>query len=572
MKRLGTIFHGQYGPLGRKFKTVGRWAKAGFLLLFAAVWLALTPHAVSAASVTGLGKCTAASYCDLNAVGNTFPNYSSICSYEDCNFVTAANWEQVAESVVPSKVLLAADYHQAGQTFNGGLSLPNLWTYWRSYGIDGLYLTQVVQVSRNETATENAVATYTALIEVNYTRKGQYVGPLRFTGSGTQIMLVDGFTPKGPLVVYEHRTLQMTWAQWRTEARTVWSLAVSSTPPGQPPPAGGAAPTATMQTSTSVVPSTGATITLTLGSTNALSCQLSSVPSLWAQGYVTVPCQGSYGVTFASSSAGGSWQLTFTVQGTNGTNATATATITQEPAASTAYNLSLNWSGYVVSSSGPLVTDAEGTFVVPSVDCSSQPNGQVAVWVGIGGVEYQGGGSSGALLQTGVSAACLSGVPEYFGWWELYPSTPNQSQPFTSFTVTPGDTIHAAVYQATSGAWVTRLDDLSTGLTGWMITGESWGVGPTSGNSFTIQGSTAQLSYSGGYTAEWIVEDPGNASTGNLFPFPNFGSVMFTNLLSSFSNWSLTYDETWAIDQSGVILSTPTSAGTDDFTVTYTGP
>jgi hypothetical protein len=106
-----------------------------------------------------------------------------------------------------------------------------------------------------------------------------------------------------------------------------------------------------------------------------------------------------------------------------------------------------------------------------------------------------------------------------------------------------------------------------------MITGESWGVGSTAGSTFSNQGSAAEISYSGGYTAEWIVEDPGVINdAGAVQPFANFGSVTFSNMGSSFTSWSLTPAEEWGIVQDGVTLAAPTSSTTDGFTVTYTGP
>lgn len=237
-------------------------------------------------------------------------------------------------------------------------------------------------------------------------------------------------------------------------------------------------------------------------------------------------------------------------------------------ASAPAVNKSSNWSGYVVPSSSALITDAQGDWTVPTLNCVDTPSGQTAIWVGIGGV----GGSSGSLLQTGINSSCVDGVQQDTGWWELYPSTPNYAQNFMSFPVSPGDEIQASVYQTTSGVWATEVSDVNTGLSGYMVTGGSWGVGQTSSGTFSTQGLAAGISYAGGYTAEWIVEDATNSSTQAYYPFANFGSVTFTNLKSSFTSWSLTPSETWAIVQSGVTLATPTATSTDGFTVGYTGP
>jgi uncharacterized repeat protein (TIGR02543 family) len=227
-----------------------------------------------------------------------------------------------------------------------------------------------------------------------------------------------------------------------------------------------------------------------------------------------------------------------------------------------------NWSGYVVPSSSALVTYAEGEWTVPTMNCADTPNGDVSTWVGIGGT------SSTVLLQTGVTTNCVNGAQQNYGWWEEYPSIPNTSRAFTSFPVAAGNQIEAIVAQNSNGSWETTVSDLTTGLSGYMITGEAWGVSITGASSFTDQGSTTGLSYSGGYTAEWIVEDPGviNEAPGNVQPFASFGAVTFSNMRASFSSWSLTPAEEWGIVQNGVTLAAPTATSADGFTDTYTGP
>jgi uncharacterized repeat protein (TIGR02543 family) len=236
-------------------------------------------------------------------------------------------------------------------------------------------------------------------------------------------------------------------------------------------------------------------------------------------------------------------------------------------------NSSTNWSGYVVPSSSALVTDVGGEWTVPTMNCTDTPNGDTATWVGIGGEQWNPTSSSGVLLQTGVDTDCVDGEQQNIGWWEEYPADPNVAQAFTGFPVSAGNEIEASVWELSDGAWATEVTDLNTGLSAYMITGESWGVGSTAGSTFSNQGSAAEISYSGGYTAEWIVEDPGVINdAGAVQPFANFGSVTFSNMGSSFTSWSLTPAEEWGIVQDGVTLAAPTSSTTDGFTVTYTGP
>ena len=312
---------------------------------------------------------------------------------------------------------------------------------------------------------------------------------------------------------------------------------------------------------------------LNFTSTNATSCSLSSVPSMWAAGSTNVPCTGVYPFTVVPASTAQQWVFTFTASNGAGQTATATQTLTQSSPPPTAYNTSNNWSGYVVPSSGALITDVQGDFTVPTMNCADTPNGDTAIWVGIGGQQWSTGGNSGPLLQTGVDTNCVDGLQQNDAWFEQYPSVPNTAPIFDNFPIYAGDQIQVSVYETTTNQWVTLLSDVSTGESGIMLTGDSWGVGPTSSilNNWTVQGDTSGLNYGGGYTAEWIVEDDTNATTNMLNPFANFGSVTWTSLESSFTTWSLSHVETWAIVQHGVTLATPTATTTDGFTVGYTG-
>ena len=233
--------------------------------------------------------------------------------------------------------------------------------------------------------------------------------------------------------------------------------------------------------------------------------------------------------------------------------------------------VSSNWSGYVLPTS-TIVTSASAQWIVPTLNCADTPNSVSFTWVGIGGYGWSTGGNSGTLLQTGTNDKCVNGTQQDFGWFEEYPSVPNYSQGFNNYPVSPGNLMVAYVFQRSDGSWETLLNNLSTGLSAIMVTGEGWGVQETGASSFTIQGSTTGLSYSGGYTAEWIVEDPGDVRSGGQSPFANYGSVTFSNLRTDLASWSLPNSDGQEIVQNGMTLSVPGVVINDGFTVNYTGP
>jgi hypothetical protein len=236
------------------------------------------------------------------------------------------------------------------------------------------------------------------------------------------------------------------------------------------------------------------------------------------------------------------------------------------------YPESTNWSGYVVPSQ-TMIQSTTGAWAVPTLNCNDTPNADVSEWVGIGGVSWPGGASSGALLQTGTEDACIGGSQHDEAWWELYPSNPNESFVFYDLPVSPGDEIVASVHETSGGRWTTKIDDVTKGIAGVMVTGARYGTSLDDNGAAgsTKEGSTALFAYSGGYSAEWIVEDA-RTTPAEFAPFANFGTVTFYNLAISLATWSLTPSEGVELVQNGVVLSTPGAPGSDGFAVRYTGP
>jgi hypothetical protein len=202
------------------------------------------------------------------------------------------------------------------------------------------------------------------------------------------------------------------------------------------------------------------------------------------------------------------------------------------PAASAATDVqqasSENWSGYVVgSSSGKQFTSVSGSWVAPTVTCTSGQS-YSAFWVGLGGSgqssgssdsagsgqfggsgDPTGSGESTTLEQDGTEADCsASGTASSFAWYELVPSAPVR----VDLGVHPGDHISSKV--TVEGANVTV--SLSN---------------QTTGQSFakTLQTTNPDVS-----SAEWIAEAPsacdGSVSNCSPLSLADFGTVRFTGV------------------------------------------
>lgn len=151
---------------------------------------------------------------------------------------------------------------------------------------------------------------------------------------------------------------------------------------------------------------------------------------------------------------------------------------------------STNWAGYAVTGAAGSVTDAKGSWIVPTLSCGSSTT-YVALWVGIDGY------SDSTVEQTGILGQCSNGVASYSAWYEFYPSP---SFTISGFTVKPGDVVSADV--SYSGRFTVTLTDGSQSFT-------------TSKNVHSAQRSSA----------EWIAEAP--SSDGSILALANFGTSYF---------------------------------------------
>lgn len=174
--------------------------------------------------VKGLDACTAGPECDYGAAHESFQTWGNVPpdTLGDCTFAAAANWEQIVVSVRANSTVLGYEFAQAGGT-EAGLPQNSLWTYWRKYGIAGVQLTALDRFTPSQANVENGVRDYAAMIAqldfVTNDTFGEYT-----VAAGLHDVVVDGFTPEGPLVVTWGESLQITWEQWDDEVVGMWGI------------------------------------------------------------------------------------------------------------------------------------------------------------------------------------------------------------------------------------------------------------------------------------------------------------------------------------------------------------
>ncbi len=185
---------------------------------------------------------------------------------------------------------------------------------------------------------------------------------------------------------------------------------------------------------------------------------------------------------------------------------------------------SSNWAGYAVTpTAGGTVSSFSnvfGTWVQPTVSCTSGTNSYSAFWVGLGGL-IQGATS---LEQIGTDANCTAaGTPVYSAWYEILPAAPVTLR----LAVRPGDTVSAAV--TVSGKTVSmRLRNLTL---------------------HTVVNKKVKMAAPDLSSAEWVAEAPAACNGSGrctTLPLANFGSVDFLQAAATGSRHSgLISDPSW---------------------------
>ena len=232
------------------------------------------------------------------------------------------------------------------------------------------------------------------------------------------------------------------------------------------------------------------------------------------------------------------------------------------------FTMSNNWSGYLLPSTHGVFRLVGGSWRVPRLDCGAPTDAESSAWVGIGGVRWRDGASSGTLLQTGTNSNCEAGIQVNDGWAEEVPSRPNRQIVFSNFPISAGDTIDAQVYKSASGIWCTRVTDMTSGRFGLLQVGSNWSIFSSRGVAIgPEQGSAAGLSYRGGYSAEWIVEDPTDSGSKRIEPLADFKNVTFRDLTTDLAHWSLPLSDGVEMVQHGRLVSFPTAVANGQFTI-----
>ncbi len=125
--------------------------------------------------------------------------------------------------------MIGYEFAEAGGSAADGLTMSQLFNYWDEDGIAGYYLHGYTSYYTDQVDVENGVLDYTAMIASLNFVAGDYIGDEQVSAGG-HVVVVDGYTPEGPLVVSWGTTIQMSWQQWNAEVTGMFGINASSSP------------------------------------------------------------------------------------------------------------------------------------------------------------------------------------------------------------------------------------------------------------------------------------------------------------------------------------------------------
>ena len=168
------------------------------------------------------------SFCNPGSLNLTFPTYGNVApnGAGNCTFAAVANWEEIALGLHADPVTINSQFKSAGGTPSLGLTNDQVFNFWTNFGIAGVFLKKSTTIPIDPVSLMRSIDDpniRTVIASLNLSKDQNFAGTTNPNASYHWVV-VNGYTPQGPLVVTWGQRLQMTWQQWNLEAVTMWSI------------------------------------------------------------------------------------------------------------------------------------------------------------------------------------------------------------------------------------------------------------------------------------------------------------------------------------------------------------
>ena len=162
--------------------------------------------------------------CDVPSTTQTFETFgNAVGGLGDCTFAAAADWEQLTLGINPNPATVQEQFVNAGGSLQTGLAPSALFNYWEHSGIAVARIKSVALMGTDQLTVQTEFENIGPMLASLTLIPGQAIAGESTSGGG-HMVVVDGYTPQGPVIVTWGQELQMTWQQWELEAVGLWSI------------------------------------------------------------------------------------------------------------------------------------------------------------------------------------------------------------------------------------------------------------------------------------------------------------------------------------------------------------
>ena len=167
-------------------------------------------------------------WCNTDAVNENYPTFGNLAPelLGDCTFAAVADWEEAYLGLTQSVAQIEAEFALAIGKHRTELSNDEVFSYWEHQGVGDTFLQKATSLSLDPTTVMSNLdmpINRDLIAQVQLTAGENFAG-YQMAKSGYHWIVVDGYTPKGPIIITWGQILQMTWQQWNYDALNLWSI------------------------------------------------------------------------------------------------------------------------------------------------------------------------------------------------------------------------------------------------------------------------------------------------------------------------------------------------------------
>ena len=167
-------------------------------------------------------------WCNTDAVNENYPTFGNLAPelLGDCTFAAVADWEEAYLGLTQSVAQIEAEFALAIGKHRTELSNDEVFSYWEHQGVGDTFLQKATSLSLDPATVMSNLdmpINRDLIAQVQLTAGENFAG-YQMAKSGYHWIVVDGYTPKGPIIITWGQILQMTWQQWNYDALNLWSI------------------------------------------------------------------------------------------------------------------------------------------------------------------------------------------------------------------------------------------------------------------------------------------------------------------------------------------------------------